>query len=82
MNVTAPGAEAQLDNGEGPMLRDRESGKYKPERLYVLTLGCSRKSVRLAGLEVVVAHLGDSCTSAPSANSAASRASSCSAQSA
>ena len=45
--VTAPGAEAQVDYGEGPMVRDRESGKYKRVRLFVLTLGCSRKSVRL-----------------------------------
>ena len=45
--VTEPGAEAQVDYGEGPMVRDRESGKYKRVRLFVLTLGCSRKSVRL-----------------------------------
>jgi transposase len=45
--VTAPGEEAQVDYGEGPMVRDRESGKYKRVRLFVLTLGCSRKSVRL-----------------------------------
>ena len=45
--VTPPGAEAQVDYGEGPMVRDRESGKYKRVRLFVLTLGCSRKSVRL-----------------------------------
>jgi transposase len=45
--VTAPGAEAQVDYGEGPMVRERESGKYKRVRLFVLTLGCSRKSVRL-----------------------------------
>jgi transposase len=45
--VTAPGEEAQVDYGEGPMVRDHESGKYKRVRLFVLTLGCSRKSVRL-----------------------------------
>ena len=44
--VMAPGADAQVDYGEGPMVRDRESGKYKRVRLFVLTLGCSRKSVR------------------------------------
>jgi transposase len=44
---TAPGQEAQVDYGEGPMVRDRESGKYKRTRLFVFTLGFSRKSVRL-----------------------------------
>jgi transposase len=32
--VTAPGEEAQVDYGEGPMVRDRESGKYKRVRLF------------------------------------------------
>ena len=45
--TTAPGEEAQVDYGEGPMVRERESGKYRRTRLFVLTLGCSRKSVRL-----------------------------------
>jgi transposase len=44
---TAPGEEAQVDYGEGPMVRDPHSGKYRRTRLFVLTLGCSRKSVRL-----------------------------------
>ncbi len=44
---TPPGQEAQVDYGEGPMVRDRESGKYKRTRLFVFTLGYSRKSVRL-----------------------------------
>jgi transposase len=44
---TAPGEEAQVDYGEGPMVRDPVSGKYKRTRLFVLTLGYSRKSVRL-----------------------------------
>ena len=44
---TAPGEEAQVDYGEGPMVRDPTSGKYKRTRLFVLTLGYSRKSVRL-----------------------------------
>jgi transposase len=43
--TTAPGEEGQVDYGEGPMVRDR--GKYRRTRLFVLTLGCSRKSVRL-----------------------------------
>jgi transposase len=45
--TTAPGEEAQVDYGEGPMVRDPCSGKYRRTRLFVLTLGCSRKSVRL-----------------------------------
>jgi transposase len=45
--VTAPGEEAQVDYGTGPMVRDPHSGKYRRTRLFVLTLGHSRKSVRL-----------------------------------
>ena len=45
--VTAPGQEAQVDYGSGPMVRDRETRKYRRTRLFVLTLGCSRKAVRL-----------------------------------
>src|SRR5471032_1106575 len=44
---TAPGEEAQVDYGDGPMVRDPQSGKYRRTRLFVLTLGYSRKSVRL-----------------------------------
>src|SRR6476620_10281788 len=45
--TTAPGQEGQVDYGEGPMVRDRGTGKYRRTRLFVLTLGCSRESVRL-----------------------------------
>jgi transposase len=45
--VTAAGEEAQVDYGSGPMVRDPQSGKYRRTRLFVLTLGYSRKSVRL-----------------------------------
>jgi len=45
--TTAPGEEAQVDYGEGPMVRDASSGKYRRTRLFVMTLGYSRKSVRL-----------------------------------
>ena len=45
--VTAPAEEAQVDYGTGPMVRDAQSGKYRRTRLFVLTLGYSRKSVRL-----------------------------------
>jgi len=44
---TAPGEELQVDYGAGPMVRDTASGKYRRTRLFVLTLGYSRKSVRL-----------------------------------
>ena len=41
--VTAPGQEAQVDYGTGPMVRDPETRKYRRTRLFVMTLGCSRK---------------------------------------
>jgi transposase len=44
---TAPGEEAQVDYGTGPMVRDPNMGRYRRTRLFVLTLGHSRKSVRL-----------------------------------
>jgi transposase len=44
---TQPGEEGQVDYGTGPMVRDPVSGKYRRTRLFVMTLGCSRKSVRL-----------------------------------
>ena len=45
--VTAPGEEGQVDYGDGPMVRHPVTGKYRRTRLFVLTLGYSRKSVRL-----------------------------------
>jgi transposase len=46
--TTAPGEEGQVDYaGAGPMVRDAGTGKYRRVRLFVLTLGYSRKSVRL-----------------------------------
>jgi transposase len=44
---TQPGEECQVDYGTGPLVRDSDSGKYRRTRLFVLTLGYSRKSVRL-----------------------------------
>ena len=44
---TAPGEECQVDYGSGPLVRDAHSGKYRRTRLFVLTLGYSRKAVRL-----------------------------------
>src|SRR5213594_1130869 len=45
--VTAAGQECQVDYGTGPMVRDPQSGKYRRTRLFVMTLGYSRKAVRL-----------------------------------
>ncbi len=47
---TAPGDEAQVDYGDGPMVRDPATGKYRRSRLFVLLLGHSRKAVRLLTL--------------------------------
>ena len=33
---TAPGEEAQVDYGTGPMVRDPQSGKYRRTRLFVI----------------------------------------------
>src|ERR1022692_1552388 len=44
---TAPGEESQVDYGTGPMVRDAQTAKYRRTRLFVLTLGFSRKCVRL-----------------------------------
>src|SRR5207302_2117608 len=45
--VTAPGEEGQVDYGDGPMARHPVTRKYRRTRLFVFTLGYSRKSVRL-----------------------------------
>ena len=45
--TTAPGEEGQVDYGAGPMVRDPATGQYRRTRLFVFTLGCSRKAVRL-----------------------------------
>ena len=44
---TAAGEECQVDYGEGPMVRYPPTGKYRRTRMFVMTLGYSRKSVRL-----------------------------------
>jgi transposase len=49
--VTAPGEEGQVDYGDGPMVRHSLTGKYRRTRLFVFTLGYSRKSVRLLTFE-------------------------------
>ena len=45
--LTPPGEEAQVDYGTGPLVRDPRCGRYRRTRLFVLTLGYSRKCVRL-----------------------------------
>jgi transposase len=45
--TTEPGLEAQVDYGDGPMVLDRATGKYRRTRLFAFTLGCSRKAVWL-----------------------------------
>jgi hypothetical protein len=48
--LNAPGEEAQVDwstTAPGPMVRDPQRGKYRRTRLFVMTRGYSRKSVRL-----------------------------------
>jgi transposase len=43
---TEPGVEGQVDYGDGPMVRDPQTGKYRRTRLFILTLGYSRKAGR------------------------------------
>ncbi len=45
--TTAAGEEGQVDYGEGPMVRWPATGKYRRTRLFLFTLACSRKAVRL-----------------------------------
>jgi transposase len=45
--ITPPGEEVQVDYGTGPMVRDPHSGRYRRTRMFVLTLGHSRKAVHL-----------------------------------
>jgi transposase len=49
--VTAPGEEGQVDYGAGPMVRHPVTRKYRRTRLFIFTLGYSRKSVRLLTFE-------------------------------
>jgi transposase len=48
---TGPGQEAQVDYGEGPLVRDpARGGRLVRTRLFVLTLGWSRKAVYMLAL--------------------------------
>ncbi len=70
--TTAPGDEAQVDYGDGPMVRHPDTGKYRRTRLFVLTLGypCACSSGARAR------RCGPSCTSAPFGDSEGPSASS------
>lgn len=46
---TEPGAEAQVDYGQGPLVKDSD-GVYRRTRLFAMTLGWSRKAVWLLSL--------------------------------
>jgi transposase len=46
--LTAPGEEAQVDYGGGPMMRDSQTGKYRRTRLFVLTNSLKRTRVAIA----------------------------------
>jgi hypothetical protein len=57
--VTTIAVASRLDyGGDGPMVRDPQSGKYKRVRLFVFTLGYSRKCVRWTGVAIECADLG------------------------
>ena len=56
--TTAPGEEGQVDYGDGPMVRDPATGKYRRTRLFVLTLGLLAQSGAAAGVAVERADLG------------------------
>jgi len=49
--LTAPGEEAQVDYGQGAMVRDPQTGKYRRTRLFVMTLTC--KAAVQAGIECI-----------------------------
>lgn len=46
---TEPGAEAQVDYGQGPLVKDVD-GVYRRTRLFAMTLGWSRKAVWLLSM--------------------------------
>ena len=46
---TEPGAEAQVDYGQGPLVKDHD-GVYRRTRLFAMTLGWSRKAVWLLSM--------------------------------
>ena len=55
---TKAGEEGQVDYGDGPMVRHPKTGKYRRTRLFVMTLGYSRKAVRLLPIPLQFPNLG------------------------
>ena len=55
--VTGPGEEAQVDYGDGPMVRDPQAGQYRRTRLFVMTLGLQPESRPPADISFQHAHL-------------------------
>ena len=53
-----PAKKLQVDYGTGPMVRDPHTGKYRRTRLFVLTLGYSRKCGSAAGVPLQFPDLG------------------------
>jgi hypothetical protein len=47
VTITPSGEQVQVDYGTGPMVCDPHSGRYQRTRMFVLTLGHSRKAVHL-----------------------------------
>ena len=74
--TTAPGEEGQVDYGEGPMVRDRGTGKYRRTRLFVLTLGLLAQVGAAAGVAIERADLGGAARARVSSTRAAPSASS------
>jgi hypothetical protein len=56
--VTAPGEEAQVDYGTGPMVRDPQSGKYRRTRLFVDDAGLQPQGRTPADVSLQFAYLG------------------------
>ena len=73
-----PARRRRSTTATGPMVRHPETGKYRRTRLFVLTLGYSRKSVRLLTWKSSIADLGRAARAGLSPARRRRRASSCS----
>ncbi len=71
--LTAPGEEAQVDYGDGPMVRDPLSGKHRRTRLFVHDSRLQPQVRPAAGVQIESRKSGRSCTNKPSAGSAEHR---------
>ena len=76
--TTAPGEEAQVDYGDGPMVRDPRDGQVPPDAALRADARLLAQVGAAAACRARARRSGRSCTSAPSAGWAARRASSCS----